>query len=167
MNDGKSFAFFDWTFKHALVPPAPYPNATSNQTIIYDREPEEEIPWDWEPSQSQEKRHWNEEGNDNGNEKRHWNKDGNENDQARPHGWAAINAFGRRPPAPHDPLSIHGKPFSDKSEWVRPDFIVKTDDDSFMMLAELEARLRVLPRRGVYWGCTSYFLHPFLLLDDC
>ena len=28
-------------------------------------------------------------------------------------------------------------------EWVRPDFVVKVDDDSFVMLAELEARLRV------------------------
>lgn len=27
-------------------------------------------------------------------------------------------------------------------EWVKPDFVVKADDDSFVMLAELEARLR-------------------------
>lgn len=27
--------------------------------------------------------------------------------------------------------------------WVRPDFVIKADDDSFVMLAELEARLRV------------------------
>ncbi|KAG9121161.1 hypothetical protein FRC07_002998 [Ceratobasidium sp. 392] len=27
-------------------------------------------------------------------------------------------------------------------EWVRPDYVVKADDDSFVMLAELEARLR-------------------------
>lgn len=27
--------------------------------------------------------------------------------------------------------------------WVRPDFIIKADDDSFVMLAELEAHLRV------------------------
>lgn len=27
--------------------------------------------------------------------------------------------------------------------WVRPDYVVKVDDDSFVMLAELEARLRL------------------------
>lgn len=32
-----------------------------------------------------------------------------------------------------------GKP----KPWVRPDYVVKVDDDSFVMLAELEARLRL------------------------
>ncbi|TFK41185.1 hypothetical protein BDQ12DRAFT_697078 [Crucibulum laeve] len=46
--------------------------------------------------------------------------------------------------APHDPYlaweDIHsGKP----RQWVRPDYVVKVDDDSFVMLAELESRLRV------------------------
>lgn len=41
--------------------------------------------------------------------------------------------------APHDPRPLPGAP----AEWVRPDFVVKADDDSFVMLAELEARLRV------------------------
>lgn len=36
---------------------------------------------------------------------------------------------------PHTPNSYRA--------WVRPDFIVKADDDSFVMLSELEARLRV------------------------
>lgn len=54
----------------------------------------------------------------------------------------------RTAPAPrlahHDPIHVHqdlltGNP----SPWVRPDFIIKADDDSFIMLAELEARLRV------------------------
>jgi hypothetical protein len=45
---------------------------------------------------------------------------------------------GPTPPlAGHDPL-----PASNGS-WVRPDFVLKCDDDSFVMLAELEARLRV------------------------
>ncbi|KAJ7071054.1 glycosyltransferase family 31 protein [Mycena amicta] len=49
------------------------------------------------------------------------------------------------PLAPHDPVLA----WKDKTEagtpkpWVRPDFVVKMDDDSFVMLAELEARLRV------------------------
>ena len=35
----------------------------------------------------------------------------------------------------------------------RPDYVVKADDDSFIMLGELERRLRVLPRKMTYWGC--------------
>ncbi|KAG8748454.1 hypothetical protein FRC10_003587 [Ceratobasidium sp. 414] len=41
------------------------------------------------------------------------------------------------------PRSTHGHiPRSPSPEWVRPDYVVKADDDSFVMLAELEARLR-------------------------
>lgn len=35
----------------------------------------------------------------------------------------------------------------------KPDYIVKADDDSFIMLGELERRLRVAPRSMAYWGC--------------
>ena len=35
----------------------------------------------------------------------------------------------------------------------RPDYIVKADEDSFIVLGELERRLRVAPRRLTYWGC--------------
>ncbi|TRM60182.1 glycosyltransferase family 31 protein [Schizophyllum amplum] len=83
--------------------------------------------------------------------------------------WAAINAW--VPPAYRDNYSISQPSFSysnytappppfaphdsiqtrqDQSEmtghfrpWVRPDFVVKADDDAFVMLAELESRLRV------------------------
>jgi hypothetical protein len=41
------------------------------------------------------------------------------------------------PPARHDPAV--GEP----RDWVRPDFVAKVDDDAFVMLAELESRLRV------------------------
>lgn len=37
----------------------------------------------------------------------------------------------------------------------RPDYIVKADEDSFIVLGELERRLRVSPRRLTYWGCKS------------
>lgn len=79
--------------------------------------------------------------------------------------WSAINAFvppifkptliaapdfsyvnsTSRPPelAPHDPALAWTDLSSGKPKpWVRPDFVVKADDDSFIMLAELEARLR-------------------------
>ncbi|KAH9952613.1 hypothetical protein BC827DRAFT_1148618 [Russula dissimulans] len=48
--------------------------------------------------------------------------------------------------AAHDPIYAYRDRASELSaaqEWVRPDFVVKVDDDSFVMLAELEARLRV------------------------
>ncbi|KAF8342849.1 uncharacterized protein EI90DRAFT_3030431 [Cantharellus anzutake] len=49
---------------------------------------------------------------------------------------------GRRPaplpPAPHDPRTANTS-----TEWVRPQFFVKAEDDSFVMLTELEARLRL------------------------
>lgn len=80
--------------------------------------------------------------------------------------WSAINAFvpplfkpsatpapefsyvnsTSRPPelAPHDPQIARTDAASEKPKpWVRPDFVLKVDDDSFVMLAELEARLRV------------------------
>jgi hypothetical protein len=35
----------------------------------------------------------------------------------------------------------------------RPDYVVKADEDSFIMLGELERRLRVIPRQKALWGC--------------
>lgn len=46
--------------------------------------------------------------------------------------------------ARHDPVQAHQNKNSDNPlPWVRPDFVLKADDDAFVMLAELEARLRV------------------------
>ena len=47
--------------------------------------------------------------------------------------------------ADHDPAPAHRDQVvhSPPREWVRPDFVLKADDDSFVMLAEVEARLRV------------------------
>jgi hypothetical protein len=47
--------------------------------------------------------------------------------------------------APHDPIQARRDRASAATPkpWVRPDFVIKMDDDSFVMLAELEARLRV------------------------
>lgn len=49
------------------------------------------------------------------------------------------------PPAlsPHDPyLAWQDMQSGNARSWVRPDYVLKVDDDSFVMLAELEARLR-------------------------
>ncbi|KAF9651872.1 hypothetical protein BDM02DRAFT_3109981 [Thelephora ganbajun] len=46
--------------------------------------------------------------------------------------------------ADHDPIQIWQERASGHMRpWVRPDFVVKADDDAFVMLAELESRLRV------------------------
>ncbi|KAJ7706209.1 hypothetical protein B0H17DRAFT_1036189 [Mycena rosella] len=64
----------------------------------------------------------------------------------KPHVFSYSNRSSPPPPlAPHDPIQARrdraagGVP----KPWVRPDFVIKMDDDSFVMLAELEARLRV------------------------
>lgn len=43
------------------------------------------------------------------------------------------------PPPPH---AGHDPAVGDARHWVRPDFVAKVDDDAFVMLAELESRLR-------------------------
>ncbi|KAG6890376.1 hypothetical protein C0992_001966 [Termitomyces sp. T32_za158] len=48
------------------------------------------------------------------------------------------------PLTPHDSsLAWQDHDTGAPQSWVRPDYVVKVDDDSFVMLAELEARLRV------------------------
>lgn len=51
------------------------------------------------------------------------------------------------------------------SEEKRPDYVVKADEDSFIVLGELEKRLRVLGGKKVYWGCQCGLLPFFLVLD--
>lgn len=44
----------------------------------------------------------------------------------------------------------------------KADYVVKADDDSFLVLSELERHLRVAPRQGTYWGCESRFWPPWI-----
>lgn len=44
----------------------------------------------------------------------------------------------------------------DVVEMRRPDWVMKADDDSFIMLGELERRLRVAPKTKTFWGCECY-----------
>ena len=65
--------------------------------------------------------------------------------------------------APHDPIHAwrDRRSSSLAQDWVRPDFVVKVDDDSFVMLAELEARLRVaLHDQRTEYANTSTFGSP-------
>ncbi|PCH33678.1 glycosyltransferase family 31 protein [Wolfiporia cocos MD-104 SS10] len=92
MNDGKTWAYFNWASREAWVPP-----------LYFDT-------FEHVPS-----------------------------------GFSYENTTHNAPkPANHDPVYARqdyatGNP----QRWVRPDYVVKTDDDAFVMLAELEARLRV------------------------
>lgn len=88
MNNGKTFAFFDWAYQHAWVPPSKeiVPHPLLNRATIK--------------------------------------------------------------LAPHDPVASG-------EGWTRPHYVLKADDDSLIMLAELEARMRVMPRTLVYWGCET------------
>lgn len=45
----------------------------------------------------------------------------------------------------------------------KPDYVVKADDDAFLVLSELERHLRVAPREMTYWGCTSCLFRQALL----
>ena len=62
-----------------------------------------------------------------------------------PKDFTYLNATNPAPAlATHDPVHAHRDRLDGSPQpWVRPDFVVKADDDSFVMLAELEARLRV------------------------
>ncbi|WVQ97693.1 hypothetical protein IAU59_004807 [Kwoniella sp. CBS 9459] len=46
----------------------------------------------------------------------------------------------------------------------RPSYVVKADDDSFIMLAELEKRLRVAPRNKAFWG---YLVKNSFMAGEC
>ena len=59
--------------------------------------------------------------------------------------YANMTAPSTIPLAKHDPYNVRQEwhMTGQQAPWVRPDFVVKVDDDSFVMLAELESRLRV------------------------
>ncbi|KAK4683761.1 hypothetical protein P7C73_g6468, partial [Tremellales sp. Uapishka_1] len=46
----------------------------------------------------------------------------------------------------------------------RPEYVVKADEDSFIMLGELERRLRVVPRTKSYWG---YLVKNTFMAGEC
>ncbi|KAH9858152.1 hypothetical protein C2E23DRAFT_802889 [Lenzites betulinus] len=64
----------------------------------------------------------------------------------KPEGFSYTDATSPPPQlASHDPALAHLDQYTNGTQqpWVRPDFVVKADDDAFVMLAELEGRLRV------------------------
>lgn len=60
-----------------------------------------------------------------------------------------------------DAVTMAGKPGEVVKIGVgfkKADYVVKADDDSFLVLSELERHLRVSPRRKTYWGCKRFCL---------
>lgn len=140
MNNGKTHAFFTWAHSSALVPPPVplvLPEPKDNYTVPLDSSgltppwhrlyatddkirrgpaPVDLAPHDPVPAvQPQSSRR-------------------SFSSRFPRHLSASPNLFLR---SPHDHLFT-----APSNDWVRPDFVVKADDDSFVMLAELEARLR-------------------------
>jgi len=74
--------------------------------------------------------------------------------------WAAENATVPQweYPAIEDGMDAKSKPAPVWKGEQAPQYVVKADDDSFIMLGELERRLRVAPRTKAYWGC-EFALH--------
>ncbi|EIW86749.1 glycosyltransferase family 31 protein [Coniophora puteana RWD-64-598 SS2] len=73
------------------------------------------------------------------------------------------------PLAPHDPVLAWEQHASGHPQpWVRPDYVVKVDDDAFVMLAELEARMRTeLHAKGQRpYGVGSSAIPPPPYLED-
>ncbi|KAK0550400.1 hypothetical protein OC846_003667 [Tilletia horrida] len=48
--------------------------------------------------------------------------------------------------------------------WKKADYVVKADDDAFIVLSELERHLRVSPRMGTYWG---YLIRNWFMGGEC
>lgn len=66
------------------------------------------------------------------------------------------------PLAAHDPRPEPGAP----ADWVRPDYVLKADDDSFIMLAELEGRLRVEMHAVISDSKNSYHSRTTSAIED-
>ncbi|QRW19280.1 glycosyltransferase family 31 protein [Rhizoctonia solani] len=149
MNNGKTHAFFTWAHSNALVPPPvllPSVPEHDNYTVplhssglippwyrLYATENESHVrrgpapakPAPHDPAPVLQP----------------------ESDTARRSASAFSSKFPRHLTSTPNlfPREAHDHGHSSRTasnEWIRPDFVIKADDDSFVMLAELEARLR-------------------------
>ncbi|EOR00452.1 hypothetical protein J056_000650 [Wallemia ichthyophaga EXF-994] len=135
MNSGKSYEFFNWASKYAWLPdPATLPTHLISFPSAYNN-PHENMLNDLHRI------------NDKDLEKELFGFDRTvkdpfitNDDAAAQH--AAVDLTVTHPNAPQN----------SNLEYKRPDFIVKADDDSFIILGELERHLRILPKSLIYWG---------------
>ncbi|KAG8759093.1 hypothetical protein FRC12_009854 [Ceratobasidium sp. 428] len=151
MNNGKTHAYFTWAHSHALVPPpvplAPPPDVPEYENYtLPDHTSSLVAPWHRLYATDREARV----------------RRGLAPEKPALHDPLPVAPIQEQASAPlarrsafskypnHIPAARNLFPKSTQghgsrapaAEWVRPDFVVKADDDSFVMLAELEARLR-------------------------
>ncbi|KAE8257291.1 hypothetical protein A4X13_0g2452 [Tilletia indica] len=62
------------------------------------------------------------------------------------------------------PTSEASAPLKTVVGWKKADYVVKADDDAFIVLSELERHLRVSPRKGTYWG---YLIRDWFMGGEC
>jgi hypothetical protein len=74
--------------------------------------------------------------------------------------WAAENAT--VPVYYTPPVSNSGQVERVGVGFRKADFVVKADDDSFLVLSELERHLRIAPKDNTYWGCQLSIFNCFL-----
>lgn len=137
MNSGKTHAFFSWAADHAMVPDWTYPStatdipdATENPTA--DAHLRRGRPQRRSRGQSQ-------------------NVLPNDHHKQLAVGALAAEEKSLGATAPSMRPKLWSSPVYQGER--KPDYIVKADEDSFIVLGELERRLRVSPRRLAYYGC--------------
>lgn len=133
MNNGKTHAYIEWAHSNALVPPIPasYQNMTSLSSLAH------LSPYlDTSSSSASISSPFFPTAIDLSKERHRL--------------FPSFASQKRGPPpslAPHDPhpqhLAIQSNHSSHEQDWVRPQYVIKADDDAFVMLSELEARLRI------------------------
>jgi hypothetical protein len=137
MNSGKTHAFFSWAADHAMVPDWRYPSPESETLDVLEN-----------PSADAHLRR-------NRLQRRSRGQTQNilPNDHYKQAATGALSAEGKSidTVAPSPRLKAWSTPVYQGER--RPDYIVKADEDSFIVLGELERRLRVSPRRLTYYGC--------------
>lgn len=136
MNSGKTHAFFSWAADHAMVPDWTYPSIESD------------VPNAEEPSTP----------NAHLRTRRLQRISRGQSQNILPgdhHRQLAADALAEESSADATGPSVRAKPWSTPvyQGERRPDYIVKADEDSFIVLGELERRLRVSPRKLTYYGC--------------
>lgn len=143
MNSGKTYEFFNWASKHAWMPdPATLPSHLISFPSAYNN-PHQNMLEDLQRVNSQaleselyayDQAVKNPVMIDDGAEQALDLTISNEEPDAQKHTNRLM------------------KPIGTQVGYKRPDFIVKADDDSFIILGELERHLRILPKSLVYWG---------------
>ncbi|KAJ9111373.1 hypothetical protein QFC19_001141 [Naganishia cerealis] len=154
MNSGKTHAFFSWAADHAMVSHWDYDSPI--QPSEAENDVKESVP---EISPGRPQRHSRSHlrrnafavGEDMSGKQRHLR------DQQLPSHTEDLSAHSDE----HVLQRISHPVYRGEK---RPDYIVKADEDTFIVLGELERRLRVAPRNLTYWG---YLVKNLFMAGEC